>query len=137
VLRSPWLPSANALITGISGQDGSYLAELLLERGYMVYGMIRRTSSDQVPERIAQLMDRIALIEGDLLDQGSILRVITAVGPSEVYNLAAMSHVHTSFGQPVVTTTSLGSASPGSSRRSASWIRPSASTRRARPRCSE
>jgi GDPmannose 4,6-dehydratase len=91
-----------ALITGITGQDGSYLAELLLERGYRVVGMTRRTSTD-VHERIQHLVDRIEIVSGDLLDQSSITSIIADVRPDEVYNLAAQSFVPTSWHQPVLT----------------------------------
>jgi GDPmannose 4,6-dehydratase len=91
-----------ALITGITGQDGSYLAELLLERGYDVWGMIRRASTESV-ERISHLVDRITLVQADLLDQPSIVRALTDARPSEVYNLAAQSFVPTSWRQPVLT----------------------------------
>ena len=91
-----------ALITGITGQDGSYLAELLLEKGYNVWGMIRRASTESV-ERIAHLVDRITLVQGDLLDQPSLVRALTDASPSEVYNLGAQSFVPTSWRQPVLT----------------------------------
>jgi GDPmannose 4,6-dehydratase len=91
-----------ALITGITGQDGSYLAELLLEKGYKVYGMVRRSSSDHL-ERIEHLRDRIELREGDLLDQLSIITLLHATEPQEVYNLAAQSFVPTSWEQPILT----------------------------------
>ena len=91
-----------ALITGITGQDGSYLAEFLLEKGYKVYGMVRRSSSDQF-ERIAHLQDRIELREGDLLDQLSIITLLHSIEPQEVYNLAAQSFVPTSWEQPILT----------------------------------
>ncbi len=91
-----------ALITGITGQDGSYLAELLLEQGYEVYGMIRRSSSPNVG-RIEHLLDRITLKPADLLDQLSLLRLIDDVRPEEVYNLAAMSFVPASWDQPMLT----------------------------------
>jgi GDPmannose 4,6-dehydratase len=91
-----------ALITGITGQDGSYLAELLLERGYRVVGMTRRTSTD-VHERIQHLVDQIEIVSGDLLDQSSITSIIADVRPDEVYNLAAQSFVPTSWHQPVLT----------------------------------
>ena len=91
-----------ALITGITGQDGSYLAELLLDRGYRVVGMTRRTSTD-VHERIQHLVDRIDIVSGDLLDQSSITSIIADVRPDEVYNLAAQSFVPTSWHQPVLT----------------------------------
>ena len=98
-----------ALITGITGQDGSYLAEFLLDRGYEVVGMVRRSSTVNY-ERIAHLMDRIEFHSGDLLDQLSIVEAIREHAPDEVYNLAAQSFVQTSFGQPVLTgeTTALG-----------------------------
>jgi GDPmannose 4,6-dehydratase len=91
-----------ALITGITGQDGSYLAELLLENGYDVVGMVRRTSTVNF-ERIGHLQDRIELVPGDLLDEGSLIDVLRAHRPQEVYNLAAQSFVQTSFSQPVLT----------------------------------
>jgi GDPmannose 4,6-dehydratase len=91
-----------ALITGITGQDGSYLAELLLEQGYEVYGMIRRLSAPNV-WRIEHLLDRITLKPADLLDQLSLLRVIEQVQPAEIYNLAAMSFVPASWEQPLLT----------------------------------
>ena len=91
-----------ALITGITGQDGSYLAELLLEKGYRVVGMTRRTSTD-VHERISHLIDSIEFVSGDLLDQTSITSIVDRVRPQEVYNLAAQSYVPTSWGQPVLT----------------------------------
>jgi GDPmannose 4,6-dehydratase len=91
-----------ALITGITGQDGSYLAEFLLEKGYKVVGMVRRSSGDQF-ERIAHLQDRIELREGDLLDQLSLITLLHEVEPNEVYNLAAQSFVPTSWAQPILT----------------------------------
>jgi GDPmannose 4,6-dehydratase len=91
-----------ALITGITGQDGSYLAELLLEKGYEVFGMVRRSSTPGT-WRIAHLLDRITLKPADLLDQLSLLRLIDEVQPQEVYNLAAMSFVPASWDQPVLT----------------------------------
>ena len=91
-----------ALITGITGQDGSYLAELLLEEGYRVVGMTRRTSTVTI-ERIAHLMDDVELVQGDLLDQNSIAEALRSVRPGEVYNLAAQSFVPTSWNQPVLT----------------------------------
>jgi GDPmannose 4,6-dehydratase len=98
-----------ALITGITGQDGSYLAELLLEHDYEVIGMVRRTSTVNF-ERIAHLQDRVTLVPGDLLDEVSMIELLRDQRPSEVYNLAAQSFVQTSFGQPVLTgdTTGLG-----------------------------
>ncbi len=91
-----------ALITGITGQDGSYLAELLLEKGYEVVGMIRRLSAPNVG-RIEHLLDRITLKPADLLDQLSMLRLLDEVRPHEVYNLAAMSFVPASWDQPMLT----------------------------------
>jgi GDPmannose 4,6-dehydratase len=91
-----------ALITGITGQDGSYLAELLLDRGYEVIGMVRRSSTVNY-ERIAHIQDRITFVPGDLLDQISMIHILREHRPSEVYNLAAQSFVQTSFGQPVLT----------------------------------
>ncbi len=98
-----------ALITGITGQDGSYLADLLLEKGYDVVGMVRRTSTVTF-ERIDHLMDRIQLHSGDLLDPLSLIEALRAHEPDEVYNLAAQSFVPASFEQPVLTgeTTALG-----------------------------
>jgi GDPmannose 4,6-dehydratase len=91
-----------ALITGITGQDGSYLAELLLEQGYRVVGMTRR-SSTATDERIVHLAGRLELIQGDLLDQASLVAALRDVRPTEVYNLAAQSFVPTSWNQPVLT----------------------------------
>jgi GDPmannose 4,6-dehydratase len=91
-----------ALITGITGQDGSYLAELLLEKGYEVVGLHRRSSTVTF-ERIAHLTDRITLVSADLLDEASMIRVLRDHRPTEVYNLAAQSFVETSWVQPVVT----------------------------------
>jgi GDP-D-mannose dehydratase len=98
-----------AFITGITGQDGSYLAELLLNKGYEVAGMVRRSSTVNF-ERISHLMDQVEFISGDLLDQLSIVEALKLFEPSEVYNLAAQSFVQTSFSQPVLTgeTTALG-----------------------------
>ena len=98
-----------ALITGITGQDGSYLAEFLLSRDYEVFGMIRRSSTVNF-ERIAHIQDRITLVTGDLLDEVSMINVLKATKPREVYNLAAQSFVQTSWSQPVFTgeTTALG-----------------------------
>jgi GDPmannose 4,6-dehydratase len=94
--------SRRALITGITGQDGSYLAELLLGKGYEVHGMVRR-SSDEKFERINHLRDKIRLHQGDLLDQYSIASLLVSIKPDEVYNLAAQSFVPTSWNQPVLT----------------------------------
>jgi GDPmannose 4,6-dehydratase len=91
-----------ALITGVTGQDGSYLAELLLEKGYRVVGVVRRTSHDSY-ERIGHLLDRVEIVAADLLDQHSLTTVVRDVEPDEVYNLAAQSFVPTSFSQPVLT----------------------------------
>jgi GDPmannose 4,6-dehydratase len=91
-----------ALITGITGQDGSHLADFLLARGYRVVGMIRRSSAEHY-WRIEHLLGKIDLVQGDLLDSGSLLRMLQETDPDEVYNLAAMSFVPTSFGQPVLT----------------------------------
>jgi GDPmannose 4,6-dehydratase len=91
-----------ALITGVTGQDGSYLAELLLEKGYRVVGVVRRTSHDSY-ERIGHLLDRVEIVAADLLDQHSLTMVVRDVEPDEVYNLAAQSFVPTSFTQPVLT----------------------------------
>ncbi len=98
-----------ALITGVTGQDGSYLAEFLLERDYEVIGMVRRTSTVNF-ERIAHIQDRMTLVAGDLLDEGSLISVLAEHKPEEIYNLAAQSFVQTSFSQPVLTgeTTALG-----------------------------
>ena len=93
---------ATALITGITGQDGSYLAELLLEKGYKVVGMLRRSSSVNFG-RIDHIRDDIELAQGDLMDGASMVNVLRDHEPDEVYNLAAQSFVQTSFGQPVLT----------------------------------
>jgi GDPmannose 4,6-dehydratase len=111
--RSPWtsvsLMAKRALITGVTGQDGSYLAEFLLEQGYTVIGMVRRSSTVNF-ERIAHIQDQIELVAGDLLDEGSLINILRDHGPTEVYNLAAQSFVQTSFSQPVLTgeTTAMG-----------------------------
>ncbi len=98
-----------ALITGITGQDGSYLAELLLDKGYEVFGLVRRSSSENF-ERISRFQDRLTLLSGDLMDEVSLINVLRDSRPSEVYNLAAQSFVQTSWSQPVLTseTTALG-----------------------------
>jgi GDPmannose 4,6-dehydratase len=98
-----------ALITGITGQDGSYLAEFLLGRGYEVCGMVRRSSTLNF-ERIAHIQDQVTLVAGDLLDEVSMINVLRDKRPTEVYNLAAQSFVQTSWSQPVLTgeTTALG-----------------------------
>ena len=97
------------MITGVTGQDGSYLAELLLDKGYQVAGMVRRSSTVSF-ERIAHLMDQVEFVSGDLLDQLSMVQALRSFEPEEVYNLAAQSFVQTSFSQPVLTgeTTALG-----------------------------
>ncbi|HEX9166946.1 MAG TPA: GDP-mannose 4,6-dehydratase [Gemmatimonadales bacterium] len=91
-----------AMITGITGQDGSYLAEFLLQKGYDVAGVVRRTSHHSY-ERVEHLLDRIRLVHADLLDQHSLTQAVADVQPDEVYNLAAQSYVPTSFSQPVLT----------------------------------
>jgi GDPmannose 4,6-dehydratase len=91
-----------ALITGITGQDGSYLAEHLLAEGYQVFGVVRRSSTETF-ERIGHLRDRLTLLQADLLDQMSVIRALQKAEPVEVYNLAAQSFVPTSFEQPVLT----------------------------------
>jgi GDPmannose 4,6-dehydratase len=91
-----------ALITGITGQDGSYLAEYLLEQGYEVVGMVRRTSTINF-ERIADIQDKIKIVQGDLLDQVSLIDIVREHRPTEVYNLAAQSFIPTSFKQPTLT----------------------------------
>lgn len=91
-----------ALITGITGQDGSYLAEFLLEQGYEVYGLVRRTSTVRY-ERLQHIQDRINLVPGDMSDLTSLINALSAIRPSEVYNLAAQSFVQTSWSQPVFT----------------------------------
>ncbi len=92
----------NALITGITGQDGSYLAEFLLEKGYDVFGVVRRASTENF-ERIEHLRDRVTLVQADLLDQLSLIEALQESEPDEVYNLAAQSFVPTSWNQPVLT----------------------------------
>jgi GDPmannose 4,6-dehydratase len=101
--------ASKALITGVTGQDGSYLAELLLAQGYEVVGMVRRSSTVNF-ERIAHIQDRLTLVAGDLLDEVSMINILRDHRPTEVYNLAAQSFVQTSWGQPVLTgeTTALG-----------------------------
>jgi GDPmannose 4,6-dehydratase len=91
-----------ALITGITGQDGSYLAELLLDKGYEVFGMVRRSSTENF-DRIAHLTDRITLVQADLLDQSSLVEALEEARPRELYNLGAQSFVPTSWKQPVLT----------------------------------
>jgi GDPmannose 4,6-dehydratase len=94
--------SRRALITGITGQDGSHLADLLLERGYEVHGMVRRSSTEKF-ERIEHIRDRVKLHQGDLLDQRSLVDTMRAAQPDEIYNIAAMSFVATSWIQPTLT----------------------------------
>jgi GDPmannose 4,6-dehydratase len=96
------MATKRALITGITGQDGSYLAEFLLEKGYEVLGMIRRSSTINF-ERIRHFQDRVTLVQGDLLDQASLIDILSTHRPHEVYNLAAQSFVQTSWNQPVFT----------------------------------
>jgi GDPmannose 4,6-dehydratase len=96
------MTTKRALITGITGQDGSYLAEFLLEQGYQVIGMIRRSSTINF-ERIRHFQDRVTLVQGDLLDQASLIDILSVHRPHEVYNLAAQSFVQTSWNQPVFT----------------------------------
>lgn len=96
------MATKRALITGITGQDGSYLAEFLLAKDYEVVGVVRRSSTLNF-ERIAHIQDRLQLVPGDLLDQGSLLNIVAEHRPQEVYNLAAQSFVMTSFSQPVLT----------------------------------
>jgi GDPmannose 4,6-dehydratase len=94
--------SKSALITGITGQDGSYLAEFLLEKGYKVYGLIRRTSII-IDQRIEKFINEVELIDGDLLDQLSLVKAVQVSQPDEIYNLAAQSFVQTSWQQPALT----------------------------------
>ncbi len=96
------MATRRALITGITGQDGSYLAELLLDKGYEVFGLTRRLSASNY-WRIEHLLDRLTLLPGDLLDQLSLIRVLERVRPAELYNLAAMSFVPASWDQPMLT----------------------------------
>src|SRR5260370_22439276 len=91
-----------ALVTGISGQDGSYLAEFLLGKGYDVYGIVRRSSLAKL-DRIEHITDRVRLVEGDLMDQGSLDETLQQIQPDEVYNLAAQSFVPVSWNQPALT----------------------------------
>jgi len=98
----PGQPRRTAVITGVTGQDGSYLAELLLAKGYEVVGVVRRTSHDSY-ERIGHLLDRLHIVPADLLDQHSLTAVVRDAKPQEVYNLAAQSFVPTSWTQPVLT----------------------------------
>ncbi len=91
-----------ALITGVTGQDGSYLADLLLEKGYEVFGLVRRKSDRSYP-RLAHTLEKIHLVDGDLSDQGSLVQVVSETHPDEVYNLGAMSYVGASWRQPELT----------------------------------
>src|SRR5215469_5665970 len=100
--RRPRVRTGRALITGVTGQDGSYLAEFLLEKGYEVHGMVRRSSTESF-ERIAHLKDRIRLHQADLLDPSSLVTLLREVRPAELYNLAAQSFVPTSWLQPSLT----------------------------------
>ena len=96
----------SALITGITGQDGAYLSQLLLEKGYAVHGLLRRSASaDVIGERLRWIgvLDRVTLHDGDLMDLSSIIRILETVQPDEVYNLAAQSFVHASWQQPILT----------------------------------
>src|SRR5215475_3455797 len=91
-----------ALVTGITGQDGSYLAEFLLEKGYEVYGLVRRSSLEKY-DRIEHIADRVRFVEGDLTDQSSLDQAMEQIKPDETYNLAAQSFVPVSWNQPVLT----------------------------------
>jgi GDPmannose 4,6-dehydratase len=102
VAQTREVDDVKALITGITGQDGSYLAELLLEKGYDVFGMVRRSSTETF-ERIAHIRDRVTLVQADLLDPSSLAHALRDVQPMEIYNLAAQSFVPTSWSQPVLT----------------------------------
>ena len=125
-----------ALITGITGQDGSYLAELLLEKGYDVHGMVRRSSTER-SDRIEHLRDRLTLHQGDLLDQRSLVDTLRASQPDEIYNLAAMSFVAVSWVQPTLTAEFTRRRRDADARSDARGLpaRP-ASTRPPRARCS-
>ena len=100
MIKSSFMP--RALITGITGQDGSYLAELLIAKGYQVFGLVRRSSTDKF-DRIAHIIDQVQLKEGDVLDQLSLIDVMESVEPDEVYNLAAQSFVPRSWAEPTLT----------------------------------
>src|SRR5271170_456902 len=102
MISAPSRAGKRALITGITGQDGSYLAELLLDKGYEVIGLIRRSSTLTI-ERISHIQDQITLVSGDLVDEVSLINVLRDYRPAEVYNLAAQSFVQTSWTQPVLT----------------------------------
>src|SRR6266702_383982 len=101
-MPAPHATSKRALITGVTGQDGSYLADLLLEKGYDVHGMVRRASTEKF-ERIEHIRHRLTLHQGDLLDQRSLVDTLRASKPDEIYNLAAMSFVAVSWIQPTLT----------------------------------
>src|SRR3954468_20497088 len=92
-----------ALITGIAGQDGSYLSELLLDKGYEVYGIVRRGTSDDRLERLSGVVNETSLFETDISDLSSIARVLSEARPDEIYNLASQSHVSHSFKEPFLT----------------------------------
>jgi len=94
--------ATRALITGITGQDGSYLAEFLLAKGYEVFGMVRRSSTETI-QRVEHIQDQLTFLQGDLLDQASLVKVLEDSQPDEIYNLAAQSFVPTSWNQPVLT----------------------------------
>ena len=101
--------SKKALITGINGQDGSYLAELLLDKGYEVWGIVKRNSvSETQSVRIDHIFDKLNLEYADLTDMASLVRVLQKVQPDEIYNLAAQSHVRVSFDQPIYTANATG-----------------------------
>ena len=94
--------SKRVLITGVTGQDGSYLAEFLLDKSYEVFGLVRRSSVDN-SDRLVHIAERLSFVQGDLLDQSSLISALTQAQPDEVYNLAAQSFVPTSWTQPVLT----------------------------------
>src|SRR5437763_15784563 len=96
------MSARRALITGVTGQDGSHIADLLLDEGYEVHGMVRRSSTEKF-ERIEHIRDRLVLHQGDLLDQRSLVDTLRAARPDEIYNLAAMSYVPASWVQPTLT----------------------------------
>ena len=129
---------ARALVTGITGQDGAYLAELLLQKGYEVFGVVRRTSTGGVHDgrlRWLGVRDDVRLMDGDLTDLSSLLRLVGEVKPDEVYNLGAQSFVGTSWHQPLLTAEVTAVGVTNVLRRCASCIRTRASIRRRRPRC--
>lgn len=96
------MPVKKALVTGLTGQDGSYLAELLVEKGYQVFGLVRRSSTSNFG-RISHLSDKIQIVSGDLLDQGSLMDAIAQAQPDEIYNLASQSYIPISWTQPALT----------------------------------